>query len=80
MTDTTIADVNARVTRPTSSMPAIAGGSVAAAVCAVAIFHGNNVLLHFGFIPIPTEIAAEYQIIFSWVGAIVGHRLNCRKD
>lgn len=56
-----------------SSMPAVAGGTVAAAVCAIAVFHGNEILLHFGLTPIPTEIAAEYQIVFAYLGAVWAH-------
>jgi hypothetical protein len=62
--------------KSTSSNAAVAGGTVAAAVCAIAIFHFNELLLHYGMTPIPTEIAAEYQIVFSWMGAVVAHRFS----
>lgn len=58
----------------TSSMPAAAGGAVAASFCAICIFHFNEMLLHYGLTPIPTEIAAEYQVVFAYIGAVVAHR------
>lgn len=62
--------------KSTSSNAAVAGGTVAAAVCAIAIFHFNELLVLKGYTPIPTEIASEYQIVFSWMGAVVAHRFS----
>lgn len=71
-----MADTTITFPRAPSSMPAVAGASVGAAACAIAIFHGNELLLHWGLTPIPTEIAADYQILFAALGGIVTHRLG----
>lgn len=61
-------------TKQTSSAAANSGNAIMGAVCAIAIFHVNELLLRYGLTPIPTEIAAQYQIVFSFAGGVLAHR------
>lgn len=75
MTDTS----SSPTPRPTPGLGSMTGGgALAGAVCGVLIFHVNQIMLHYGLTPIPTEIAAQYQIIFAGAGGWVGHCLSRR--